>query len=251
MAFGMIFYVSFKMRGFLRIDIQRIIQNSNSYFKLFLEVPTMYNLFTEWKKNLSVVTDATHDAVINNLPDLRNRVLPEMLMDIDEWEDKLALNPGTLTEPMRQILDAYFEGLIGPLNLPSQEHMNLITSSEPDEYRSREAINRKRAITEEIGLIQAHQSNLEAVAKKLENHNRAKKANEAEETVGNLLELLVQSTRQVVIPLIAEAKENSEQHILPITHTIDSLSSLQDELGNIDIEKLHEVLNECYNATTF
>ena len=116
-------------------DIERILRNSSSYFKLFLEIPTMYDLFGTLKIKLAEMAAATHSVVFDNLSKINDEVITKMLIEADLWEDNLALIPGTLTKTMKDILDVFYQGLLEPLGLHSQRHIALVTSLFPIEQR--------------------------------------------------------------------------------------------------------------------
>lgn len=117
------------------IKIEAIINNSSSYFTRFLQIPTMYSLFKELKQILREFTSTTHSAAMDNLEQINTAVFTPMLIEADEWEDKLGLSPGTLSSPLKQIIDEYYKGLIQSLNLPSKTHVSLICNKEPIEKR--------------------------------------------------------------------------------------------------------------------
>ncbi|KTC65386.1 SdhA, GRIP coiled-coil protein GCC185 (plasmid) [Legionella adelaidensis] len=106
--------------------IADIIVRSDSSFQLFLSLPTMYGLYTHLQEKLSILSTCTHDTVTAHLEDIKNTCLVDLLNHADEWEDKLFLQPGLISNPLSRLLDIFFKGLLEPLNLSSSTHLNLI-----------------------------------------------------------------------------------------------------------------------------
>ncbi|ETO93873.1 hypothetical protein [Legionella oakridgensis] len=156
-------------------NIQRIIAHSNSYVRLLFEIPTMYGLFRELKSKLSLMASSSHDAVLDHLEDMRNVLFPRILLEADEWEDKLGLNPGTLSSAMKAILDEFYCGLLEPLDLHSRRHLALVTSAVPldkrleatrqrinqaeiEQVRLREKLEKLEKLAGSISLYKAHKA---------------------------------------------------------------------------------------------
>jgi len=116
-------------------DIDRIIKNSSSYFKLFLEIPTVYKLFGELKGAIALMAKSSHDVAVNNLANINDKILTSILLEADKWEDSIGLIPGTITGPLKEMLDSFFQGFISPLAMRSQEHLSFVFSTKPLEQR--------------------------------------------------------------------------------------------------------------------
>lgn len=117
------------------VTIENIIKSSNSYFRLFLQTPAMYSLYREMTNKLNEFISTSHDAVMNNLDQFRSKIFTPMLMEADEWEDKLGLMPGTISGPLKTIIDEYYKGLLHPLELHSKTHIQMICDKAPIEQR--------------------------------------------------------------------------------------------------------------------
>lgn len=113
------------------LTIEGFINNSDSYFKLFLQTPKMLSLYKELQQKFNEFTTTTHDAVLGNLDTIRSAILTPMIMEADNWEDKLGLAPGSFSDPLRKILDEYYKGLLHPLKLHSKKHIALVCDLEP------------------------------------------------------------------------------------------------------------------------
>lgn len=128
--------------------IEQIIQNSDSYFKLFLQTPHMLYLYKELTKKLNEFTSTTHDSVLNNLGKMRSVLLLSMLLEADLWENKLGLKPGSFSEPLRKITDEFYKGLVHSLDLDSPNHITLVCEQESLQKRI-EQTNQLIGATEE------------------------------------------------------------------------------------------------------
>jgi hypothetical protein len=116
-------------------DIERIFTNSSSYFKLFFEIPAIYQLLRQLKANLADAAAASNQLVMDNLAFIHYELLTKILLEGDRFEDVSCLMPGTLTSPLKKILDTFYQGLLEPLGLTSQRHIALVTSMFPIEQR--------------------------------------------------------------------------------------------------------------------
>lgn len=130
------------------VNIERIINKSNSYFKLLLEIPTMYSLFKELRQKLSLFTSSSHMAIMSNLKELNSELFARILMETDLWESKMGLKPGLLSGHMKSLLDEFYKGINEPLGLISQNHIENITNM--DAFDKRLAVNNKRRTEAQI-----------------------------------------------------------------------------------------------------
>lgn len=121
--------------------IETLIKNSDSYVKLFLQTPNMYSLYQELKGKLNEFTTTAHDAIAHNLDQFQTKIFTPMLVEADRWEDKLGLKPGTISSPLKQILDEYYKGLLYSFDLHAKEHIQLICDTS--------SIKKRVALTEE------------------------------------------------------------------------------------------------------
>ncbi|WP_392538057.1 SdhA [Legionella sp. 227] len=118
--------------------IEGLINNSNSYFKLFLQSPNMIFLYQELTAKLNEFTSTSHDAIMDNMENMRSSIFTPMLLEADRWENRLGLSPGILSGPLRQITNEFFKGLVHPLplsSLDSKTRIRLIYDKEPLEKR--------------------------------------------------------------------------------------------------------------------
>lgn len=117
------------------VIIENLIRHSGHYFQLFLQTPNMLFLYTEMKAKLNEFISTSHDTVMNNLDQFRTKIFTPMLLEADQWEDKLGLKPGILSGPLRQITDEYYKGMLHSLKLNAKEHIPLVCNSSSTEQR--------------------------------------------------------------------------------------------------------------------
>lgn len=125
------------------LNIESVIESSDSYFKLFLKTPLMYRLFKELKHKLKQFSALTHDSVMGHLEEINSDLFARILLETDQWEDNLGLKPGQLSGPMKSMLDELYKGLLEPLGCISQKHIALLTNDSPITQRI-EAIRKRR-----------------------------------------------------------------------------------------------------------
>lgn len=133
--------------------IEGLINNSNSYFKLFLQTPNMIYLYQELTAKLNEFTSTSHDAVMDNIEKIQSEILTPMLLEADHWENRLGLSPGILSGPLRQITNEFFKGLLHPLDLDSKTRIGLIYDKKQLEKRTsltKKQINRNQKYIKKI-----------------------------------------------------------------------------------------------------
>lgn len=133
-------------------NIEKIIHDSPSYFRLLLDTPVMYGLFMELKAKLIQFSQTSHDAVMDHLDEINSVLFTRLLMETDHFEAKLALKPGVLATSMKAILDQFYQGLVEPAGLVSAQHLELVFSMTP--IQKRQAAAKQRATLAELKLKQ-------------------------------------------------------------------------------------------------
>lgn len=135
-------------------EIERIIKNAGSYFKMFLEIPTCYRLFSEFRRKLADFSAGSHDYALNHLKDI-HEILNQLLIEADKMELNFGLKPGFLSAVLQEMFAQFYQGLLVPLNLSSKEHIGLITTFQPLLERKRETtVFNQNAWIEEQELVQ-------------------------------------------------------------------------------------------------
>ncbi|ASQ44910.1 hypothetical protein [Legionella clemsonensis] len=202
------------------LNIEAIIESSDSYFRLFLQTPTMYRLYKELKAKLEQFTHLSHTAAMDHLEELSHDLFVRILITTDEWEDKLGLKPGLLADPMKAVLDEFHKGLLENLNLNSQEHLALLSSLAPINYRMEAAKRRKQAAAALLKGDDALNTNIENLEINKE----------------RLLKLSLSSKIRLLQLFLKEVNEYHNYHrILPA-------SPLIQHINKIRLTKLYKIL---------
>ena len=155
-------------------SINRILEKSTSYFKLFFEIPTMYFLFHDMKRRLLSLATESYDVVVGNLKLIQDELLTKMLLEADRYEDDLSLMPGTLTQPLQEISDAFYQGLLEPLGLVSHEFINLVMSNTSEIQRMDAVENRKKEAIKKQKIACERQSKLKQILENIRSYNKCK-----------------------------------------------------------------------------
>ncbi len=101
---------------------------AGQYFQLFLKSPYMlFNFLPQLKDKLDTFRQSTHKITLSHLKDIQ-AVLQEALVATDEWEIKLGLRAGSMSAPMKKILDQLFNRFIEPLGLSLKVRAGLVTN---------------------------------------------------------------------------------------------------------------------------
>lgn len=115
----------------LVLGIERVIERSDSYFKLFLEIPAIYCLFNDLKKQLahfmSEIYQAGKDEKIGFIEKLDKKYFADLLLLVDRYEMVMGLKPGLISGPLQEILNEFYKGLLEPLALTSNRHLACLT----------------------------------------------------------------------------------------------------------------------------
>lgn len=139
-------------------DVSEKIRNiveSNSYLQWVLKSGTFYQLFNDVKKRWNQFAASSTDAIEANLQSIYTENFAAMLVQADEWERKLGLKPGLVSEPLKEILDAYYVGMVEVLKRDASHEISLITTQLPLKKRLEklsEASQSERKILEEANL---------------------------------------------------------------------------------------------------
>jgi hypothetical protein len=142
-------------------EIEYVLDNSDSYFKLLLESPKIYFLFNELKQKLFESSGITHHLVMEHLKAIHPKLLTPMLLEADGFERNLSLKPGTVSEPFQRILHELLRGFLSPLKLDSKIHLELICN----ESASQEE---KSSLQKRIEVLKQEQEDTNKCLKKLE-----------------------------------------------------------------------------------
>ena len=80
---------------------------------------------------------------------------------VDQWEDQWGLKPGLLSQPIKQRLDAYYQGLLKPLELSANHHIALATNTDDFTRRTDAATQRFNAAESRLVELKEMKSRLD------------------------------------------------------------------------------------------
>lgn len=108
------------------LTIEKVIRTSDSVVQLFLQSPKVLALYVELTHKLNEFLSTSHDSVMNNLDKLLPNLFTPLMLEADQWEDRMGLKPGTLSGTIKNVMDEFHKGLLSLLELRSEEHINLL-----------------------------------------------------------------------------------------------------------------------------
>lgn len=108
-------------------DVSRLLE-SDTFCKWVMEVKTPFTLFTQIKNRWNNFAKSASGSIQQNLEAMSTETLSDALIEADERERKIGLKPGLLSSPLKQIFDAYYQGMIGALSNDSWHEIDLATS---------------------------------------------------------------------------------------------------------------------------
>lgn len=145
------------------VIIENLIRHSGRYFQLFLQTPNMLFLYTEMTAKLNEFVSTSHDTVMNNLDQFRTKIFTPMLLEADQWEDKLGLRPGILSGPLKQVTDEYYKGMLHSLKLNAKEHIPLVCNSSSTEQRIARTTARIENISRHLEKLEQNYQHVKAL----------------------------------------------------------------------------------------
>lgn len=128
------------------IAIERVIEGSDSYFKLLLESPNIYALYSELKEKFLHFLDITYQGVTNEqfhfVEDLKRKWFVDILTRADQLEAEMGLTPGFITDPFKKILDEFYTGMVHAFHFSTSRLFDCLTSKVV--FEQRERLNQQR-----------------------------------------------------------------------------------------------------------
>ncbi len=133
--------------------IRKIVE-SNSYLQWILKTDVFYNLFLDVKARWNQFSASSTKAIEANLESIYTENFTKILIEADQWERKLGLKMGTLSDPIKEVLDAYYSGMVEILSRDAAHHIGLVTTALPLQKRQ-EAVRQAR-VSHASDLVQAN-----------------------------------------------------------------------------------------------
>lgn len=111
-------------------DVRGIVE-ANSYLQWVLQSETFYHLFYDLKDRWNKFAASSTNAIEANLESIYTQNFTDILIQADEWERKLGLNAGLISGPLKNILDAYYFGMVDVLRRDIGHEISLATTQVP------------------------------------------------------------------------------------------------------------------------
>lgn len=154
------------------LTIERVIESSDSYFKLFLQTPEVIRLYREATSKMTEFISTIHDSTQSNLDKFNQGVFIPMLNEADGWEKKLGLVPGTFSGPTKKILDEFYKGLLHPLHLPSKKHLQLICDKTAINYRIEKNTQEIQSTQEHLDQVEQEYATIKTLHELIEQYQQ-------------------------------------------------------------------------------
>ncbi len=204
------------------IKIEAIIKSSDSYFKLFLQTPNMFHLYKELTRKLNEFTTTIHGSVLNSLDKFRDSALTPLLLEADQWEDKIGLSPGRLSEPLRKITNEFFKGFLHPQSLHSQQHISLICDTKPLEKRIAQITKQSSSIEKELSQEEKYYADFVTLYTKIQLHKgRATSIFITQDLIMPSLEKEIPILYKKILPKLTQLKLDKKITINPSVYAED------------------------------
>lgn len=228
------------------LNIEKIINDSSSYFRLFLDSPMIYCLFFELKDQLTLLTTTVNRTVTNNLEKINTVAFTKMLLEADAWESRLNSQPGLLSSPMKAILDEFYRGLVAPLEPKFKPQMALVGDFSPLNQRVEKELKRLANASQAIHSHESHLRQLDSVLEKLQQAYDNQKQVEP-------LEFMVDPTRFFYHEDTSFLPQLSEQfkQVLTLLKSFNQFAETQDlpGLGLLDLKNaMKRIVKKGYDA---
>lgn len=234
------------------VDLERILQKSNSPWQLSSEVRTMYRLFGELKQKLHELTSTSYDAVFSKLGAINDDILSNILLELDRWEDNVGLQTGSLTQPVIKMFDAFYDGFLEPLDLSSQDRLRFRMSTRPIDKRIEATTARIRAAEVELAIAKEKRATLKLLVDSIAYYERYECDQACPSETLFRMRSVVKTNFQAALPLL-EAEKNHLVKYIPDENARDAIFSYWVTVG---IEPASELRNigalaiACFNHYT-
>jgi hypothetical protein len=230
-------------------DLERILQKSNSPWKLSTEVLTMYRLFGELKQKLQELTSTSYDVVFSNLGAINDDILSNILLELDRWEDNVGLQTGSLTQPVIKMFDAFYDGFLEPLDLSSQDRLRFRMSRCPIDKRIEATTARIREAEVKLAIAKEKQATLKLLVDSIAHYERCERDKTCSSDILRGIQSAVKTNFQAAL-LLLEAEKHHLVKYIPDENEKDAIFCHWVTFG---IEPVPELRNiralaiACYN----
>ncbi|WP_367606494.1 hypothetical protein [Legionella sp. W05-934-2] len=125
------------------LEIEELMAKSDSYLQVFLALPQIAKLSYQLRDESVSLGQLIHHSVVDRLKLIQNGPLTDILIEADKLEISIGLKAGTLSEPVRKILNKFYVELVFQQQLPSKQTFDILFSKEGCLRRLNSIVNRK------------------------------------------------------------------------------------------------------------
>ncbi len=119
-------------------NIEKIMKDysaSYPYLRLFFDLPMILGLLNELPRDMTHFAEKINLRIKGDLHEAQPAFFLKIIMEADAWEGTIGLKPGTLSDPLKKIMDELYKGLITPLVLDTDKQVSLLCDPAPMKAR--------------------------------------------------------------------------------------------------------------------
>lgn len=147
-------------------NIEKILQHAGSswsYLLLLLDLPTCQRLLSDMSHDFKQLLEHAHTGTQANLERLNTKYLANIKLEADKLEHTLGLTPGLIAQPLNEILDEFYKGLITPLTPKVDKQAQLLCGNSAITQRIAAARSRKNHAQNQLTQYQQKAKTIQAL----------------------------------------------------------------------------------------
>lgn len=143
--------------------------------RLFLETSAAFawiqGIVGKVNDALRAVRDA-HGTTVDHLGLIYRDLLTPILLEVDQWEERLGLQSGLLSRPLKQMLDVYYQGILTPIGLNTNRHIALATHTDDFVRRMDAARTRQDVANHQLAALNETKERVDALIHALSRYSK-------------------------------------------------------------------------------
>lgn len=150
----------------MRAKIEGILKNYNSswsYLRVFCDLFLIETLVEKTRDNIAAILTNTHKKTRDNLKEINTTLLAEILLEADKWERTLGLKTGILSNPVKDIIDEFYKGLVVSLVADIDERVDLLCDTDIIQKRIQTARLQEQTANADILMHTASSTSMQQV----------------------------------------------------------------------------------------
>ncbi len=220
-------------------NIEYIIENSNSYLKLFLSSWMIYRLNSEIRQKLQTFAQTTQLVAMSHLNTMYSDYFTPILLEADRWEHCLGLISGTISRPIQQIIDEWYQGFIFPLKLKYHEKETLVCEHDSIAKRLDAETTRLNQAATQLKSVVSDMTLLQVFIVDLKKYHTLMNSQSWIKTTPQLPTELKGVYTTTIVPLLI----THQQQCNALNNTPDWINSIAQELSPAQSKDIEEQVN--------